>query len=142
MFNEGYHWALGDFMTGTTDQGGRSVQDAKPVGYFFRAGPGLGGSSGVGGLYDVLGPSSHSVEDASFMKLREVSLTYNVGTIGGQGNWTVGLVGRNLLTISDYRGYDPESATAAAAQIAALNGVDTSLPETCARSPLQLSTSF
>lgn len=143
IFNEGYHWALGDFMTGTTDQGGKSVQDAKPVGYFFRAGPGLGGSSGVGGLYDVLGPSSHSVEDASFVKLREVSLTYNVGAIGGQGNWTVGLVGRNLFTLTDYRGYDPEVGNGGGQlNSAALNGVDYFNFPNLRTYTVQLSTSF
>ena len=111
VFNLGYHWALGDLMTATTDQGGRGVEDAKPLGYYFRAGPGLG-STGVGGLYDVLGPTNHSVEDGTFVKLREVTLNYNLGTIGGAGNWTLGVVGRNLFTVTDYRGYDPEVGTA------------------------------
>lgn len=125
VFNEGYHWALGDFMTGTTDQG-NDVGSAKPLGYFYRAGPApAGGSTGVGGLYDVLGASNESVEDASFVKLREVLLSYNVGPVGGRGNWTVGLVGRNLLTFTEYRGYDPEVGSGGSQlNSAALNAID------------------
>lgn len=143
VWNQGYQWSLGDFMTGTTDQAGRGVEDAKPLGYYWRAGPGLGGSVGMGGLYDILGPTSHSTEDASFVKLREVSVNYNIGSIGGQGNWTVGLVGRNLLTFTDYRGFDPEVGIGGGQlNSAALNGVDSfGFPNTRVFT-LQLSTSF
>jgi hypothetical protein len=130
-------------MTGTTDQAGRTVENAKPLGYYWRAGPGLGGSVGMGGLYDILGPTSHSTEDASFIKLREVTLNYNVGPIGGQGNWTIGLVGRNLLTFSDYRGFDPETGIGGGQlNSAALNAVDSfGFPNT-RQFTLQLSTAF
>ena len=126
MWNEGYHWALGDFMAGSVDQGGKSVEDAKPIGYYYRAGPSdIGGSTGVGGLYNVLGPTNESVEDASYVKLREASLSYNIGAVGGQGNWTLGLVGRNLYTWTKYRGYDPEVGRGGQQlNNAALNGID------------------
>ena len=126
VWNEGYHWALGDFMAGTVDQAGKSVEDAKPIGYYYRAGPAdVGGSTGVGGLYNVLGPTSESVEDASYVKLREASLSYNIGPVGGQGNWTLGLVGRNLYTWTKYRGYDPEVGRGGQQlNNAALNGID------------------
>jgi TonB-linked SusC/RagA family outer membrane protein len=109
VWNQGKHWAHLDFISADLDQGGRSVQDALPIGYFYRAGPGVGGGSGVGGLYDILSPSNHMVEDASFVKLREVSLGYNVGAVGGVGNWTVNVIGRNLKTWTDYSGFDPET---------------------------------
>jgi hypothetical protein len=126
VWNEGYHWALGDFMAGSVDQGGKSVEDAKPIGYYYRAGPSdVGGSTGVGGLYNVLGPTNESVEDASYVKLREASLSYNIGAVGGQGNWTLGLVGRNLYTWTKYRGYDPEVGRGGQQlNNAALNGID------------------
>lgn len=126
VWNEGYHWALGDFMAGSVDQSGKSVEDAKPIGYYYRAGPAdVGGSTGVGGLYNVLGPTSESVEDASYVKLREASLSYNIGPVGGQGNWTLGLVGRNLYTWTKYRGYDPEVGRGGQQlNNAALNGID------------------
>jgi TonB-linked SusC/RagA family outer membrane protein len=152
LWNEGYHWALGDFMSGTVDQAGVSVEDAKPIGYYYRAGPAsIGGSSGVGGLYNVLGPTNESVEDASYVKLRETSLNYNLGAVGGQGNWTVGVVGRNLYTWTKYRGYDPEVGRAGGALAgqsgsqlnnAALNGVDYFSFPNLRTFTLQVSTSF
>lgn len=144
MWNEGYHWALGDFMSGTVDQSGKSVEDAKPIGYYYRAGPSqIGGSSGVGGLYNALGPSNESVEDASYIKLREATVTYNVGPVGGQGNWTVGLVGRNLHTWTKYRGYDPESGHGGQQlNNAALNGLDYFSFPNLRTFTLQVSTAF
>jgi TonB-linked SusC/RagA family outer membrane protein len=108
VWNQGRHWSYLDFLSEDVDMGGRSVQDALPIAYFWRAGQGIGGSSGYGGLYDILGPNSHFVEDASFIKLRELSAAYNVGAVRGVGNWTVSVVGRNLKTWTDYTGFDPE----------------------------------
>jgi hypothetical protein len=108
VWNIGYHWSLGDFMTADQVQSGKSVETAKPIGYWWRRGAGPAGSSGVGGFYDVLGPNRFSVEDGSYTKLREVSLGYHLGDIGGVGDWTFGLVGRNLYTWTDFRGFDPE----------------------------------
>lgn len=104
VWNIGRQWSLGDFMHGETDQAGRSITNAKPIGYYFRA----ASTGGIGGLYDVLAPNNNTVEDASFVKLREVSLGYRLGALAGVGDWSVTLIGRNLLTISDYRGFDPE----------------------------------
>ncbi|MBA3855196.1 MAG: hypothetical protein C0503_12340, partial [Gemmatimonas sp.] len=53
-------------------------------------------------------PNNNTVEDASFVKLRELSLGYRVGRIAGVGDWNVSLVGRNLITFTDYKGFDPE----------------------------------
>jgi TonB-linked SusC/RagA family outer membrane protein len=108
IWNQGRHWSYLDFLSDDADQGGRSVEDAKPIGYYYRAGPGLGGSFGVGGLYDILAPSNHMVEDASFIKLREMSVGYAVGPVAGFGNWNLSVVGRNLRTWTDYSGFDPE----------------------------------
>lgn len=104
IWNIGRQWSLGDFMQSSTDQAGRSVQSAKPVGYYFRA----QSTGGIGGLYDVLGPNNYTVEDASFVKVRELALGYRIGRIMGVGDWTVNIIGRNLLTFSDYQGFDPE----------------------------------
>jgi len=86
---------------------GKSVQSAKPIGYYYRA-PAVDGFSGLGGLYDQLMPNNYSVEDGSYAKLRELMLSYHVGKIGGVGDWGVSVVGRNLFTITGYRGFDPE----------------------------------
>jgi TonB-linked SusC/RagA family outer membrane protein len=127
VWNQGRHWSYLDFLSSDIDQGGKSVQDARPIGYYYRAGPGTGGSFGVGGLYDILSPSNHHVEDASFVKLRELALGYNVGPIGGRGNWTINVVGRNLKTWTDYSGFDPEVGVAnqgGAAASGILNAID------------------
>lgn len=104
VWNEARQWSMGDFMTKDADQQGKTVAQAKPIGYYFRA----VSTGGVGGLYDVLGPNNNTVEDASFVKLREVSLGYRLGEVAGIGDWSLTLVGRNLLTFSDYKGFDPE----------------------------------
>ncbi|HJP85968.1 MAG TPA: SusC/RagA family TonB-linked outer membrane protein [Gemmatimonadaceae bacterium] len=111
LWNIAYHWSLGDLQSADVDQNGASVETAKPIGYYWRRGGSNspGGNSGVGGLYDALGPSTFSVEDASYVKLRELSVNYRVGSLAGTGDWKIGFVGRNLHTWTKYRGFDPES---------------------------------
>jgi TonB-linked SusC/RagA family outer membrane protein len=106
IYNQGEGWGLLDFSSSEFDAGNKSVQDAKPAGYAWRAGPSE--STGIGGFYDLLGPNNYAVEDGSFIKLREVSLSYNLGAVHGVGDWTIGLVGRNLHTWTKYSGLDPE----------------------------------
>ncbi|MEX1276167.1 MAG: SusC/RagA family TonB-linked outer membrane protein, partial [Bacteroidota bacterium] len=75
------------------------------------------------------------VEDGSFVKLRELSIGYLMDNDFTQGlglrNLQVRLIGRNLLSIDDYSGYDPEIN--AAAQSTLVRGFDWStvpLPRT------------
>lgn len=105
--NQGEAWGLLDFSSANFDQQGVSVESAKPLGYGWRVGGSEG--AGTGGFYDALGPNNYNVESGSYAKLREVSLTYQVGRVGGVGDWTVGLIGRNLMTFTNYSGYDPET---------------------------------
>jgi hypothetical protein len=107
MFNYARQYAYGDFLTREVDQLGKSVLDAKPLGYYWRVGP-PDNSAGIGGLYDDLGPTSWSVEDASYIKLREASVAYNIGTFRRGGDWTITFIGRNLKSITKYKGFDPE----------------------------------
>jgi TonB-linked SusC/RagA family outer membrane protein len=104
VWNNARQWSLGDYMTRDTDQSGKSVHEAKPIGYYYRA----VSTNGTGGLYDVLGPNNYTVEDASYVKIREVSLGYRLGQLAGIGDWSLTLIGRNLMTFSDYKGFDPE----------------------------------
>jgi hypothetical protein len=62
---------------------------------------------------------SYSVEDASYLKLRTVSAHYNMpesqlGRFGlsraGVKELQVGLIVRNVFTITNYDGFDPEAA--------------------------------
>jgi TonB-linked SusC/RagA family outer membrane protein len=107
IWNEGFHWAHLDFLSKDVDQYGKSVETAKPIGYYWRASP-VDGFSGIGGFYDRLAPNNHSVEDASYAKLRELLVSYRIGPVRGLGDWEVSVVGRNLFTITGYRGFDPE----------------------------------
>lgn len=107
VWNQGRHWSYLDFISDDLDQAHKSVETAKPIGYFFRAGP-ADGFAGIGGFYDILAPSNHHVEDASFMKLRELAASYNIGPIGGFGDWAFTVTGRNLVTWTEYKGFDPE----------------------------------
>jgi hypothetical protein len=85
---------------------GRSVGNAKPVGYGWRVGGAEG--AGTGGFYDQLDANNYNTEKGSYAKFREMSLTYQIGSVGGVGDWTVSAIGRNLFTFSNYSGYDPE----------------------------------
>ena len=68
-----------------------------------------------GALYAANDPTDYFVEDAGFVKLRELSVSagvpnrwlQRVGNLGVTGV-RLSLVGRNLITITDYKGYDPE----------------------------------
>ena len=107
VYNQGRGWALLDFLSKDDNQRGKSVEEAKPLGYYYRAGQ--PDNTGLGGLYDILGPNSRMVEDASYKKLREASVSYRLGDVRGlNGDWTVSLVGRNLKTWTKYTGFDPE----------------------------------
>jgi TonB-linked SusC/RagA family outer membrane protein len=104
--NQGEGWGLLDLSSGYFDQGGKSVGEAKPLGYGWRVGGSEG--AGSGGFYDLLGPNNYNTESGSYAKFREVSLTYQIGKLRGIGDWTVSAIGRNLFTFSKYSGYDPE----------------------------------
>jgi len=107
VWNEGRHWSYLDFNNRDQDQRGKSVATAKPIGYYYRAAP-PSSLQGLGGFYDQLAPNSRFVEDASYAKLREASVSYHLGPVGGVGDWDVTLLGRNLFTITGYRGFVPE----------------------------------
>ena len=68
-------------------------------------------------FYDVNTNNRYWVEDGTYIKLREVSLSYqftpdNLSLLGDQmENITFSVLGRNLLTITDYSGYDPEAGS-------------------------------
>jgi len=139
IWNEGRQWSLGDFMHRDTDQSGKTVATAKPIGYYFRA----VSTGGIGGMYDVLGPNNNTAEDASFVKLREVTVAYRFGRLAGVGDWSVSLIGRNLFTISDYKGFDPEVGLGGGnLGSGALNAIDAFTFPNLRSFSFQISTSF
>ncbi|KIC93080.1 SusC/RagA family TonB-linked outer membrane protein [Flavihumibacter solisilvae] len=72
------------------------------------------------GVYNI---EEWRIDDGSFVKLREVALTYNLGKVGKTfSNVTFQLAGRNLHSWDDYKGYDPE--VNAGGQSTILRGID------------------
>jgi len=106
IYNQGEQWGLLDLSSANFDQRDNTVQTAKPIGYGWRTGPSE--STGVGGFYDTLNPNNYNVEDGSYAKIRELSVTYNIGKMKWLGESTVGFVGRNIYTFTNYTGLDPE----------------------------------
>ena len=65
-------------------------------------------------LYNTNKTSAAFVEDGTFVKLREVNLSYNLPSEALKNTFIksakISVIGRNLLTITDYSGADPEVA--------------------------------
>lgn len=69
-------------------------------------------------LYSANDPTDYFVEDGGYVKLRELSVKYRVPnrlvrTLAAAGveQMSLSLIGRNLLTFTNYKGYDPEVGT-------------------------------
>ena len=73
----------------------------------------------VSGVYAV---EEWRIDDGSFVKLREVSLSYSVGSVKFFKDLTINLSGRNLLSWDNYKGYDPEVNSGGQSTI--LRGID------------------
>lgn len=74
----------------------------------------------IAGIYAI---EEWRIDDGSFTKLRELSLSYNFGKVGKVfSGLTVSFAGRNLYSWDKYRGYDPE--TNATGQSTLLRGID------------------
>jgi TonB-linked SusC/RagA family outer membrane protein len=96
-----YQWA----KSKDVDQTGKKQELKKPIEYYIA-------------LYSAADPTDYFVEDAGFVKLREMSLRYRLTgkllgylqPFGARGA-SVALIGRNLYTLTNYKGYDPEVGT-------------------------------
>lgn len=73
----------------------------------------------IAGVYAI---QEWRIDDGSFVKLRELSLSYNIGKVKGIRDLTVSVGGRNLYSWDHYKGYDPE--VNAAGQSTILRGID------------------
>jgi iron complex outermembrane receptor protein len=70
--------------------------------------------------------SSQWIEDASFLRIDNVNISYNLDVNGVDwlNSAVVGLSGQNLFLFTGYSGYDPEVNTDASANGAPSLGVD------------------
>lgn len=76
-----------------------------------------------GYIWSFYGIEEWRVDDGSFIKLRELSLGYQLPKFAKWiNNASVTLVGRNLISWDDYNGYDPE--TNAGGNSTTLRGID------------------
>lgn len=73
----------------------------------------------ISGIYAI---EEWRVDNGSFVKLRELSLSYTLGTIKAFRDITFSVSGRNLLSIDNYKGFDPE--VNAGGQSTILRGID------------------
>lgn len=62
------------------------------------------------------------IDDGSFVKLREVGVSYSMGKVGRINNINLGVSGRNLFSWDNYSGYDPETNAGGNSDI--LRGLD------------------
>lgn len=74
----------------------------------------------ISGVYAV---EQWRIDDGSFVKLRELSLSYSFGKLGKTfSDLTANVAGRNLISWDNYKGFDPE--VNAAGQSTLLRGID------------------
>ncbi|MFI2741535.1 SusC/RagA family TonB-linked outer membrane protein [Zhouia sp. PK063] len=104
IYNRNYQWNTIDFRSAIVDQAGKPENQKKTTNYYAA-------------LYDVNENNGFWVEDGSFVKLRETSVSYTFDDTQLKGflygffdSVKLSIIGRNLLTFSDYKGWDPEVA--------------------------------
>jgi len=73
----------------------------------------------VAGVYAI---EEWRVDNGSYVKLRELSLSYDVGHVKSISNIKLSFSGRNLVSWDNYKGYDPE--VNAGGQSTILRGID------------------
>jgi TonB-linked SusC/RagA family outer membrane protein len=105
IYNKSAQWLTRDDRAGIMDQFGKPDYLKKAISYYKV-------------FYDVNNQTDYWVEDGSYLKLREVSLSYTISqeTLKGFANGFIkgiklALIGKNLYTLTRYSGYDPEVAT-------------------------------
>lgn len=105
IYNKTAQWLTRDDRHGMMDQAGKPENQKKTIDYYKA-------------FYDVNDFNDFWIEDGTFVKLREVALSYNlkqasfskVGLSLIKGA-KLSLIGRNLLTFTNYSGFDPEVGT-------------------------------
>ena len=119
LYNATRQWALRELRGSVVDQAGKAEGDKKPIAYASQ-------------LYNVNSNNSFFREDGDWVKLREIALGYTLPQSvmqdvfkGKLDRITLSLIGRNLLTFTDYEGYDPEvGQSGGSVGSAAINAVD------------------
>jgi hypothetical protein len=117
VFRDGGNYVFGQTYFQGQQVAGPGAGMAVPLGEAWFTGP--------GGVFN--GPVSAFIEDAGFVKLREISLGYTfdqpwVSRVLGFGSIDLRVAGRNLVTWTKYTGVDPETSLLGSAS--AVRGID------------------
>lgn len=104
IYNFTKQWMFQDLRHGDMDMRGKPDAEKVPFSVFTQS------------LYNGLVASDYFVEDGSYVKLRELSVSYTLGErlmrVAGlnriAGGVKLALIGRNLYTWTDYSGFDPD----------------------------------
>lgn len=111
IYNKTAQWLTRDDRHGMMDQAGKPENEKKTIDYYKA-------------FYDVNDFNDFWIEDGTFVKLRELSLSYTMpkGTLSKFASGFIkearlSVIGRNLLTFTNYSGFDPEVGTTDGTQI-------------------------
>lgn len=105
IYNFTKQWMYQDGRHGSLDMARVAEADRRPYQFL------------TAGLYNGLVANNHFVEDGTYARLRELSVSYNfdpallsrVGLGALSQGMKLSIVGRNLITWTDYTGFDPEA---------------------------------
>ena len=99
IYNRNGQWTTISESNAMVDQAGKADSEKKTRVYY-------------GSLYDVNQNNAFWVEDGSYVKLKETSISYTLNSDNLANTFfeeiKFSLIGRNLLTFTDYKGWDPE----------------------------------
>jgi hypothetical protein len=102
VYNYTRQWPYNELRDSDLDQRNVPVESRKPQNFFLA-------------FYNNFDPNSKFVEDGGYVRLRELSLNYQLPKAVVRGahlasfeTARIGLVGRNLWTKTKYSGYDPD----------------------------------
>jgi TonB-linked SusC/RagA family outer membrane protein len=118
IYNGTRQWPFFEYRDRIYDQSGKPAVDCtgspdpthcpystgkKPIAYYQ-------------GLYNGIDPIDYFVESGTYVKIKELNVSYTIGRstlakLGwGVNSLRIGVIGRNLFTFTKYSGYDPEVA--------------------------------
>ncbi len=111
IYNKTAQWLTRDDRHGMMDQAGKPENQKKTIDYYKA-------------FYDVNQFNDFWIEDGTYVKLREASLSLNLNkrdlskvALGFMKGAKISIIGRNLLTFTNYSGFDPEVGTTDGTQI-------------------------
>ncbi len=102
LYNGTRQWPFFDNRDAIYDQRSKPAEERKPQQYYNY-------------FYNGLNGQAFFVESGTYVKLKELAVNYTFSQqqlakvgLGRLSELRLGLIGRNLLTLTDYSGYDPE----------------------------------